>query len=128
MFSAAADLEGQCEVVTSEISYRSMYQKFFEETFMFVDRKVSSLSDFYYVEPGFYPSITDDVEAIIILIQERHNDPDGCIRIEVSCRTQKVQIYLAKQKSGLAFFSADLKTPSEANLATKVSDVDRKST
>ena len=42
-----------------------------------------------------------------ILIQERHNHSENCIKVKVSRRTQKVDIYLANEESGLAFFSTD---------------------
>ena len=42
------------------------------------------------------------------LIQERHNHSENCITVKVSRRTQKVEIYLANEGSGLAFFSTDL--------------------
>ena len=42
------------------------------------------------------------------LIQERHNHSENCIRVKVSRRTQKVEIYLANEGSGLAFLSTDL--------------------
>ena len=75
---------------------------------MFFDKKLSKLSDFYYLEPGLYPSITDIVEAMNILIQERHNHGENCIKVKVSRKTQKVEIYLANEASGLAFLSTDL--------------------
>ena len=75
---------------------------------MFFDRKLSMSSEFYYLEPGLYPSITDVVEAMNILIQERHNHCENCIKFKVSRKTQKVEIYLANEGSGLAFFSTDL--------------------
>ena len=43
-----------------------------------------------------------------ILIQERHNHSENCIKIKVSRKTRKVEIYLANEGSGLAFFSTDL--------------------
>ena len=43
-----------------------------------------------------------------ILIQERRNHGGNCIKVKVSRRTRKVEIYLANEKSGLAFFSTDL--------------------
>ena len=52
--------------------------------------------------------ITDVVEAIIILIQERHNHSENCIKVKVSQRTEKVEICLANERSGLAFFRTDL--------------------
>ena len=62
---------------------------------MFFDKKLSKSSEFYYLEPGLYPSITDIVEAMNILIQERHNHSKNFITVKVSRRTQKVEIFLA---------------------------------
>ena len=75
---------------------------------LFFDKKLSKSSEFCHLEPGFYPSITDIVGAMNILIHERHNQSDNCIKVKVSRRTRKVEIYLAKEGSGLAFFSTDL--------------------
>ena len=102
------NLEGQWEVAIAERSYPSMYQNVTEGKFMFFDWKLSKSSEFYYLEPGLYPSITDFVETMNTLIQERHNHSEICITVEVSRRTQKIEIYLAKKGSGLAFFSTDL--------------------
>ena len=74
----------------------------------FFDKKLSKSSEFYYLESGLYPSITDIVEAMNILIQERHNHSENCIKVKVSRKTQKVEICLANEASGLAFFSTDL--------------------
>ena len=100
--------DGQWEVAISEISYQSMYQNVTEGKFMFFDRKLSKSSEFYYLEPGLYPSFKDIVEPMNILIQERHNHSKNCINVKVSRKTQKVEIYLANEASGLAFFSTDL--------------------
>ena len=43
-----------------------------------------------------------------ILIQERHNHSENWIKVKVSRRTQKNEIYLANEGSGLAFISTDL--------------------
>ena len=59
------------------------------------------------MEPGLYPSITDTVEAMNTLIQEGHNHSENCITVKVSRRTQKIEICLANEGSGLAFFSTD---------------------
>ena len=42
------------------------------------------------------------------LIQERHNHSEICIKVKVSRRTQKNEIHLANEGSGLAFFRTDL--------------------
>ena len=70
--------------------------------------KNSKLSEFYYLELGLYPHVTDIVEAMNTLIQERHNHRENCIRVKVSRRTQKVKIHLADEGSDLALFSTDL--------------------
>ena len=75
---------------------------------MFFDKKLSTSSEFYYLEPGLYSSITDIVEAMNMLIDEKHNHSEYCIKVKVSRRTQKVEIYFANEGSGLAFFSTDL--------------------
>ena len=75
---------------------------------MFSDKKRSNSLEFYYLEPGLYPSITDIVEAINMIIQERHNHSENCITVEVSRRTQNVEINLANEGSCLAFLSTVL--------------------
>ena len=74
---------------------------------MYFDKKFSKSTDFYYLELDFYCSITDIVEAMNTLIQERHNQSENCITVKVSRRTQKFEIYLADEGSGPAFFSTD---------------------
>ena len=107
IFTRSTESGRSVEVAISEISYPSMYQNATEGKFMFFDKKYSNSSEFYYLEPGLYPSITGIVEAMNILIQERHNHSENCIKVKVS-RTQKVEIYLANEGSGAAFFSTDL--------------------
>ena len=85
-----------------------MYQIVTEVEFTFFHKKLSKSSEFYYLEPGLYPSITDMVEAMNILIQERHNHSESCIKVEVSRRMQRNEVYLANEGSGLAFFSTVL--------------------
>ena len=104
------NIDGQWEVAISEISYPSMYQNVTERKLekFFFDKKFSKSLEFYYLEPGLYSSITDIFEAMNILIQERHNHSENCIKLKFSRRRQKVEIYLANEESGLAFFSTDL--------------------
>ena len=102
------DLEGQWEVAISEISYPSMYQNITEGKFKYFDEKLSKSMSTYSLEPGLYTSITDIVEAMNTLIQERNNHNETCITVKVSRRTQKVVIMLANDRSGLAFCSPDL--------------------
>ena len=79
-----------------------------EGKFMFFDKKFSKSLEFYYLESGLYPSITDNVEAMNTLIHERHNHSEIFITVKLSRRTQKTEIYLSIERSGLALFSADL--------------------
>ena len=102
------NLDGQWEVAISEISYPSMYQKVTEGKIMFFDKKLSKSSEFYYLEPGLYPSIRDIFEAKNILIQERHNHSENRIKVKRSRKTQKDEICLANEASGLAIFCTDL--------------------
>ena len=101
-------LDGQGEVAISEISYPSLYQNVQQGIFMFYDEKLSKTTEAYYLEPGLYSSITDIVEAMNTLIQERNNHRHTCIAIKVSRVTQKVKVYLANEESSLAIFSTDL--------------------
>ena len=50
---------------------------------MFSDEKFSIPSEFF-LEPGLHPSITDIIEAMNDLIQQRHNHSENSITVEVS--------------------------------------------
>ena len=73
----------------------------------FFDEKLSKSTSSYNIEPGLYTSITDIVEAVNTLIQEKNNHNETCITVRISRRTQKVVIMLANQTSSLAFCSTD---------------------
>ena len=75
---------------------------------MSYDEKLSKTTEAYYLEPGLYSSITDIVEAMNTLIQERNNHRDTCITIKVSRVTPKVKVYLANEESSLTISSTDL--------------------
>ena len=102
------NLDGQWEVAISEISYPSMYQNVTDGKFMFYDEKLSKTTEAFHLEPGLYSSITDIVEAMNTLIQERNNHRDTCITIKVSRVTQKEKVYLVNEESSSAIFSTDL--------------------
>ena len=85
-----------------------MFQNITEGYFKFFDKTLSKSSSTYNLEPGLYTSITDNVEAMKTLTQERNNHNETCITVRVSRRTQKVVIMLANDISGLAFCSTDL--------------------
>ena len=75
---------------------------------MLYDEKLSKTKEAYYLEAGLYSSITDIVEAMNTLIQERNNHRDTCITIKVSRVRQKVNVHLANEESSLAIFSIGL--------------------
>ena len=102
------NLEGQWEVAILEISYPLMYQNITQVNFKFFHETLSNSTSTYNLEPGLYTSITDIVEAMNTLIQERNNHNESCIIVNVSRRTQKVVIMLANDTFGLAFCSTDL--------------------
>ena len=79
-----------------------------EGYFKFFDEKLSKSTSTYNLEPGLYISITDIVETMNTLIQERDNHNETCITVKVSRRSQKVVVILANDTSGHAFCSTDL--------------------
>ena len=102
------NLDGQWEGAFSEKSYQSMYQNVSAGKFKFFDTKLSNSSDYYYLEPSLFHSITDIVEATNMLFQERHNHTDTSIALKVFRRSQKVGIHPANEGSDLALFSTDI--------------------
>ena len=112
--------EVRWDAAFSEVSYPSMYQNVTEGKFMFLLIECSKLSKYYYLQPGCSPSVTDFFEAMDNLIQERHNHSESCITVKVSWWAKKAEIYLAKEESGLAFFSTDLGHILKAMLAMNV--------
>ena len=78
---------------------------------MFFDTKISNLPEQYYLEPGLHQSITDIVEAFNTIIRKRHNHTESTIGVKESGTTQKNEIHLANEGSGLAFVSRDLGSP-----------------
>ena len=65
-----------------------MYQNVTGGKLLFFDKNFSKSSEFCNLEAGFYPSITDIVEAMNTLIQGRRNNSESCITVRVSRRTQ----------------------------------------
>ena len=102
------NLEGQWHVAISEICYSSMYLNITQGKFKFSDEKLSKSTSTYNLEPGLYTSITDILEALKTLFQERNNHNETCITVKVSRRKQKVVVMLANDTSGLAFCSTNL--------------------
>ena len=85
-----------------------MRQNKTERNFKFCVKKFLKSTSTYNPETGLYTSITDIVEAMNTLIQQRNNHNEICITVKASRRTQKIVILLANDTSGLAFCSIDL--------------------
>ena len=85
-----------------------MYHNRTEGTFKYFDEKLSKSTSTYNLQLGLYTSITDIVEAMNTLIQEKNNHNETCITVKVSRRTRKVVIMLANDTSGLAICSTKL--------------------
>ena len=66
------------------------------------------MAKFYNLESSVYPSSTNAVQAMNSFIQERHNDSEICITVDVYRGTLKIRIHLANEESGPAIFSTDL--------------------
>ena len=76
--------------------------------FKLFDTKLQKSSKLYYLKPGLYPSIVDNVEAINMFIQQTRNQTENRLTVKTSRITQKNDFYIANEGSGLAFFSTDL--------------------
>ena len=84
-----------------------MFQFVREENFMLFGKKLSKSSEFDFLEPCLYPSITDIV-AMNTFTQEKHNHSENWITVKVSRRAEEVEIYLANEGSGPTFSSTYL--------------------
>ena len=76
--------------------------------FTFFDINFSKFFSFLLSGTWSSPSITDIVEAMNTLIEERHSHGEFSITVKMYRRTQKTEIYLTKEISGLSFFSTDM--------------------
>ena len=69
----------------------------------FFDLSLSSLSETYQTELGFYPSLKDIVATRNTLFQLQRNRNGSCITFETSRKTQKNDTYFAIERSDLMF-------------------------
>ena len=79
-----------------------------ERDFAFYDEKLCKLTEAYYLESGLYSSITDILEAMKTLKQERKHHKDTCIIIKVIGISQNIKLYLRNKESNLAISGTDL--------------------
>ena len=63
----------------------------------FSDKKRSTFLEFYSLESGNHPYITDIAETMNSHIQETDKYSESCITVTLSPRTQKVEMYLANE-------------------------------
>ena len=84
-----------------------MYQNVREGKIIFFDTKIFKIVPYLLSATRSSPFITDFVDAMTSLIQKRHNLGKCCITIKVSRRMQRIEMYLAKERSCLAFFRTD---------------------
>ena len=75
---------------------------------MFYDEKLSKITEADHLKPRLYSSITDIVEALKSLRQERNNHRDFCITIKVGRVTQNTKVCLANEALSLAIFRSEL--------------------
>ena len=85
-----------------------MYKSVTERRILFHDHELSKTKKYHYLEPGLYHSITDIVEPMNSLIQNRNNLNTTCIGVNVDRRTQRVAFLLVNDESSLVIFSTDI--------------------
>ena len=104
------NLDGEWEVAITELSYPSLYQNVTEGKFFYIDeaKPYTKPSDYYTLDPGLYPSISDIVNEMNRKIQEREKYEKTPIKLHVNKITQRISLSLPNQNFLLVIFSADL--------------------
>ena len=104
------NLEGEWEVAITELSYPSLYQKITEGKFFYLDATTSDTKpfDYYTIDAGLYPSISDIVNEMNKKIQEREKYEKTPIKLKVNRITQRTSLSLPNENSLLVIFSTDL--------------------
>ena len=92
------------EVAISKMFYQSMYQNVAEWKLMFFDKTLSKSEDFYCLEPGVYPSITEFVGAMNTLIREKQNTAK--IVSQLKCREEPKKLRFTLQMKNLVLHSS----------------------
>ena len=80
------NLDGEWEVAITELSYPSLYQNITEGKFFYLDKSTPDTkpSDYYTLDPGLYPSISDNVNEMNRKIQEREKYEKMPIKLHVN--------------------------------------------
>ena len=87
-----------------------MYQNITEGNFFYLDEETPDTkpSDYYTLDPGLYPSISDIVNEMNRKIQELEKYEKTPIKLHVNKIAQRISLSLPNQNSLLVIFSADL--------------------
>ena len=104
------NLDGEWEVAITELLYPSLYQNITEGKFFYLDEATPDTkpSDYYTLDPGLYPSISDIVNEMNRKIQEREKYEKTSIKLHVNKITQRISLSIPNQNSLLVIFSANL--------------------
>ena len=104
------NLDGEWEVAITELSYPSLYQNITEGKIFYLDETTPDTkpSDYYTLDPGLYPSISDIVNERNRTFQKREMYEKTSIKLHVNKITQRISLSLPNQNSLLVIFSADL--------------------
>ena len=99
------------EIAAPEIGiYPLLYQSITEGKFFYLDEATPfrKPSNYYTLDPGLYPSISDTVNEMNRKIQEREKYEKTPIKLHVNKITQRIFLRFPNQTSLLVIFSADL--------------------
>ena len=104
------NLDGEWEIAITELSYPSLYQNITEGKFFYLDEATPDTkpSDYYTLDPGLYPSISDIVNEKQRKSQEREKNEKTPIKLHVNKITQRISLSLPNQNSLLVIFSVNL--------------------
>ena len=104
------NLEGEWEVALTELSYPSLYQSITDGKFFYLDAATPDTkpSDYYTIDAGLYPSISDIVNEMNKKIQEREKYEKTPIKLKVNRITQRISLSHPDANSLPVIFSTDL--------------------
>ena len=103
------NLEGEWEVAIPEISYPSLYHNITDGKFFYLDAATPDTkpSDYYTIDAGLYPSISDIVKEMNKKDQEREKYEKTAIKLKVNRITQRISLSLPNENSLLVIFIND---------------------
>ena len=104
------NLEREWEDAITELSHPSLYQNITEEKLFYLEEATPNTKplDYYTLDPGLYPSISDIGNEINKKFRECEKSEKAPFRIHVNKITQRISLILPNENSFLVIFSADL--------------------